>query len=105
MKNAFQKSPSTATAAIFLVMLAIGHVFWGWGAFSTAFCLLLYCIVAVAIKLDDVAQRLAGLSEQLERLGTHPASDAAAVQPTTAAPMTSPDDTGSAGGPDASDEI
>jgi hypothetical protein len=68
MKKTVQQSPYTATAATFLVMLAVGHVFWGWGAVATAYCLLLYCIVAVAIKLDDLAHRLDSLSEQLGRL-------------------------------------
>ncbi|MFH1981275.1 MAG: hypothetical protein ABIL58_05505 [Pseudomonadota bacterium] len=70
MKIALQKGPYTTTAATFLVILAVGRVFWGWGAVATAFCLLLYCIVAVAIKLDDIAQRLDSLSEQVRRLTT-----------------------------------
>lgn len=68
MKNTFNKSPYAATAATFLAMLAVGYVFWGWRAMATAYCLLLYCIVAVAIKLDDITRRLDRMSEQLRRL-------------------------------------
>ena len=101
MKNAFQKSPYTTTAAVFLLMLAIGHVFWDWGEITTAFCLLLYCIVAVAIKLDDIAQRLDGLSEQLRRLsGVTPTT----VQEPQAAPRVFPTDAGAGNGPDATNK-
>lgn len=85
MKNTFQKSPYTTTAVVFLVMLAVGHVFWNWGAITTAFCLLLYCIVAVAIKLDDIAQRLDGLSEQLRGLSAAVAADSTTAQEPPAA--------------------
>ena len=64
-----------------LVMLAVGHVFWRWNAIETAFCLLLYCIVAVAIKLDDIAQRLDDVSEQLGRLSAAPADPTIAPAP------------------------
>ena len=94
-----QKSPYTATAATFLVILAVGHAFWGWGAVATAFCLLLYCIVAVAIKLDDIAQHLDMLSEQVRRLTT--AADGVL---TTAPPAASKVTSADAGPPDGTSE-
>jgi hypothetical protein len=94
-----QKSPYTTTAATFLVILAVGHAFWGWGAVATAFCLLLYCIVAVAIKLDDIAQHLDSLSEQVRRLTT--ATDGV---PTAPPPAVSKVITADAGSPDGTSE-
>jgi hypothetical protein len=94
-----RKSPYTATAATFLVILAVGHAFWGWGTVATAFCLLLYCIVAVAIKLDDIAQHLDIISEQVHRLTT--ATDGGL---TAAPPAASGGAAADAGSPDGNSE-
>ena len=107
MKNAFQKSPYATTAAGFLVMLAAGHIFWNWGAITTAFCLLLYCIVAVAIKLDEIAQRLDGLSEQLRRLSAIMAAAPTVTHEPSASKTATPvypSDAGAFNGPDATNK-
>ncbi len=61
MKQYLDKHPYTVTAAIFLVVLAIGIVRFGWGQFVLAYFALLYCIVIIGIKLDEIARQLLDL--------------------------------------------
>ena len=80
MRKWFPKNPYTATAVIFLVVLAAGRILWGWGSLAFAYFLLLYCIVAVAIKLDEIAAGLHTVAGLLRTLVVDAAASDAATE-------------------------
>jgi len=62
MKQFLDKYPYTVTSAIFLVVFTIGTVRFGWGQFVFAYLALLYCIVIIGIKLDEIAVQVRDLA-------------------------------------------
>ena len=61
MKQYLDKYPYTVTSAVFLVVLIIGTIRFGWGQFVLAYFALLYCIVIIGIKLDEIARQVRDL--------------------------------------------
>jgi len=68
MQKWFTKNPYAAVAVVFLVTLLFGRHLLGWGALAFAYFLLLYCIVAVAIKLDEIAAGLNTVAGLLRKI-------------------------------------
>ena len=68
MKRDINKNPYVTTGAVFIAIIVVGRVFLGWGSLATAFGLLLYCILAIAIKLDAISRRMGAIAQQLDRL-------------------------------------
>ena len=68
MQKWFSKNPYTVVAVVFLAILLAGRHLWGWGALAFAYFLLLYCIVAVAIKLDEIAAGLNTVAGLLRKI-------------------------------------
>ncbi len=61
MRQFLDKYPYAATSIVFLVVFIIGIVWFGWGQFALAYFVLLYCIVIIGIKLDDITGQLRDL--------------------------------------------
>jgi hypothetical protein len=64
MKNSdgpwFSRRPYTVTSLIFLVVIVVGWQLLGWGERQFGFLLLLYFIVALGIRLDEISQIIGG---------------------------------------------
>jgi len=58
MKFNLDKYPYSVTAFIFLVVLTIGNIWLGWGGLALAYFGLLYCIVIIGIRLDEIARQV-----------------------------------------------
>ena len=58
MKNFLAAHPYTITSGIFLTLMAFGFHYLNWGRDEYAFALLLYFIVTLGIRLDDIARQL-----------------------------------------------
>ena len=58
MKQYLDKYPYAVTSSVFLVVLIIGAVRFGWGQFVLAYFAMLYCIVIIGIKLDEIARQV-----------------------------------------------
>ena len=61
MKLNLNKYPYSVTAFVFLVVLVIGNVWLGWGQLALAYFGLLYCIVIIGIRLDEIARQVRDL--------------------------------------------
>jgi predicted lipid-binding transport protein (Tim44 family) len=73
-----------ALAGAFFVALGIGGVlFFGWGELRLAFLLLIYFLLIIGFRLDDISRRLASIDRhlavqhqrQVAHGAAHPASD------------------------------
>lgn len=58
MKKFLAEHPYTATSGIFIILIAFGFLFLHWGKDDYAFALLLYFIVTLGIRLDDISRQL-----------------------------------------------
>lgn len=68
MKTSFFRSPYITTALIFLVVLFVGRLIWGWGALTFAFFLLVYCLIAIGIRIDELIDRLGDMQTTLGQI-------------------------------------
>ncbi len=62
MKLDLDKYPYSVTAFIFLIVLVVGNLWLGWGQLALAYFGLLYCIVIIGIRLDEIARQVRDLS-------------------------------------------
>jgi hypothetical protein len=60
MKNWISDHPYLVTSAIFLVIMIVGWRVLYWQAEDFTFLLLLYFIVTLGIRLDDIARKIGG---------------------------------------------
>jgi hypothetical protein len=60
MRNWFVRHPYTITSGIFLGMLLFGWRVLGWGERQLGFMLLLYFIVTLGVRLDEISRSLGG---------------------------------------------
>jgi len=64
MKNSngqwFSRRPYTVTSLIFLAVIVLGWQLLGWGERHFGFLLLLYFIIALGIRLDEIYQIIGG---------------------------------------------
>ena len=58
MKNFLALHPYTLPSGIFIVILAFGFLYLDWRRDDYAFALLLYFIVTLGIRLDDISRQL-----------------------------------------------
>jgi len=64
MKNSFaqwcSKHPYTVTSLIFLAVILLGWRVLGWGERHLGFVLLLYFIVTLGVRLDEITRSIGG---------------------------------------------
>jgi hypothetical protein len=58
MKKFLAEHPYTITSGIFIVLIVFGFLFLNWRKDEYAFALLLYFIVTLGIRLDDISRQL-----------------------------------------------
>jgi hypothetical protein len=58
MKKFLAEHPYTVTSGIFIVLIVFGFLFLNWRKDEYAFALLLYFIVTLGIRLDDISRQL-----------------------------------------------
>ena len=61
MKISLDKYPYAVTALVFLAVLIVGQIWLGWGQLALAYFALLYCIVIIGIRLDEIARQVRDL--------------------------------------------
>lgn len=61
MKLNLDKYPYSVTAFVFLVVLLAGNVWLGWGQLALAYFGLLFCIVIIGIRLDEISRQVRDL--------------------------------------------
>ena len=61
MKLNLDKYPYSVTAFVFLVVLLVGNTWLGWGQLALAYFGLLYCIVIIGIRLDEIVRQVRDL--------------------------------------------
>jgi len=59
MKKWILKHPYSITGLIFLMLMGFGGWYLGWNEQNLAFLLLLYLIVSLGIRLDDISRQIA----------------------------------------------
>ena len=67
MKKWFSEHPYLITSVIFIIIIIIGwrFLYWRWENF--AFLLLLYFIVTLGIRLDDISKKIGAISNPSSR--------------------------------------
>ena len=65
MKKWFIDRPYTSTSIIFLIIIIFGWRFLYWQEENYAFILLLYFIVTLGIRLDDISRKIGGAAVKL----------------------------------------
>jgi len=63
MKKWITDRPYLVTSAIFLIIMIFGWQFLYWQEENFAFLLLLYFIVTLGIRLDDISRKIGSLTE------------------------------------------
>jgi hypothetical protein len=58
----FSRHPYTVTSLVFLALVILGWQFLGWGERHLGFVLLLYFIVTLGIRLDEISRSIGGHS-------------------------------------------
>lgn len=61
MKLNLDKYPYSVTAFVFLVVLLAGNIWLGWGQFALAYFGLIFCIVIIGIRLDEIVRQVRDL--------------------------------------------
>jgi hypothetical protein len=61
MKLNLDKYPYSVTTFVFLAVLIAGNVWLGWGQLALAYFGLLFCIVIIGIRLDEIARQVRDL--------------------------------------------
>lgn len=56
----FARHPYTVSSLVFLVMVILGWRVFGWGERQLGFVLLLYFIVTLGIRLDEISRSIGG---------------------------------------------
>ncbi len=64
MKKWIVEHPYASTSIVFLVLIGVGWKFLYWQEEDFAFLLLLYFIVTLGIRLDDISKKIGAASEQ-----------------------------------------
>ncbi len=58
MKKFLAEHPYTVTSGVFIVLITFGFLFLHWRSNEYAFVLLLYFIVTLGIRLDDISRQI-----------------------------------------------
>ena len=64
MKKFISRHPYAITSAVFLVLLFVGLQYLSWRKDDFMFMLLLYFIVTLSIRLDDISRQLGSAQEK-----------------------------------------
>jgi hypothetical protein len=64
MKKWILEHPYATTSVVFLIVIGFGWNYLYWQEKDLAFVLLLYFIVTLGIRLDDIAKKIGSASEQ-----------------------------------------
>jgi hypothetical protein len=64
MKKWITDRPYLVTSAIFLVIIVFGWLFLYWQEEDYAFVLLLYLIVTLGIRMDDISRKIGGVTSR-----------------------------------------
>jgi Zn-dependent protease with chaperone function len=75
-----QRHPYTLTGLLFLAMVLLGWTALGWGERQLGFLLLIYFIVALGIRLDEISRTLGGSSGNLPAAAGDPETLMAQLQ-------------------------
>lgn len=51
---------------LFLALAVVGVLFFGWGEIRLAFLLLLYCVIVIGFRLDEITRQLDTIDGHLE---------------------------------------
>ena len=70
-------SPYAAVGGLFLGLALAGVLFFGWGELRLAFLLIVYCVLIIGFRLDEIARRLDTIDR---RLAVHLGDPAAGQQ-------------------------
>lgn len=65
VKHWIQRHPYTLTGILFLAMVLFGWRELGWGERQLGFVLLIYFIVTLGIRLDEIARAIGGGSAEI----------------------------------------
>jgi hypothetical protein len=79
IQNWTQRHPYTLTGLLFLAMVLLGWTALGWGERQLGFLLLIYFIVTLGIRLDEISRTL-GSSGNLRAAAGEPESLMAQLQ-------------------------
>jgi len=60
IKQWVSRHPYTVSSLVFLAMVILGWQVWGWGEWRLGFMLLLYFIVTLGIRLDEISRSIGG---------------------------------------------
>ncbi len=60
LKKWLLRNPYSATSLFFLVLAVLGRVLLGWGEREFGFLLLLFFIISLGIRLDEISRTLGG---------------------------------------------
>ena len=60
MRNWFARHPYTITSGVFIGLLLFGWRGLGWGERQIGFALLLYLLVTLGVRLDEISRSLGG---------------------------------------------
>ena len=83
MIKLIKNHPYTVTSLVFLAVIIAGAILLDWHEDHFAYLLLLYFIITIGIRLDEVVgrlNRLAGSAEETDSAGDTPAAQLAQVQ-------------------------
>jgi len=58
-------SPYAAVGGLFLGLALAGVLFFGWGELRLAFLLIVYCVLIIGFRLDEIARRLDTIDRRL----------------------------------------
>lgn len=67
MKKWIVEHPYASTSVVFLILIGLGWKYLYWQEKDFAFLLLLYFIVTLGIRLDDIAKKISNASERALR--------------------------------------
>lgn len=68
MRYPLPKDPYIVTGVIFIAIIVFGNRLWGWEKFEYGFILLLYLVITLGIRLDDILKHIETTNEKLDRL-------------------------------------
>jgi hypothetical protein len=76
----FSRHPYTTTSLFFLVIVIFGWQALGWGERQLGFLLLLYFIITLGIRLDEISRAIGGSGSSSQPPRGEPASLSAQLQ-------------------------
>jgi hypothetical protein len=68
----FSRHPYTIASAIFMVLAVFGWRVIGWGERQLGFLLLLYFIMTLGIRLDEISRAIGGSGSNPRSVGSEP---------------------------------